>query len=250
MERKNRNKKLINNQFYDDLHDNWYLSNNHPVALLRAENNLRNPWIKNEIKKHFPHKCKILDIGCGAGILTNFLALDEHDITGIDISEKSLTIAEKFDTTKKVKYLKANAYNIPLENHTFDVICAMDVLEHIENPAKLIQEASRLLKHGGLFFFHTFTKNILSYLLVIKCVEWFIPNTPKNMHVYNLFIKPKELKKMCYNSGLTILSLKGFQPKISSLKLLKMVLKKELKDDFPFIFKKKIKTGYCGFAMK
>jgi len=250
MERKDSNKKLINNSFYDDLYEDWYISNNHPIVLLRAENKLRNPWIKKKIKSHFPQSCKILDVGCGAGMLTNSLAKESHEITGIDLSESSLNIASKHDTTKTITYLKASAYNLPFEDRSFDVVCAMDILEHVENPSLLIKEASRVLKHGGLFFFHTFNKNLLSYFLVIKCVEWFIPNAPKNMHVYDLFIKPKQLKKMCYSAGLTIKDLKGFQPKITSYKALKMIFSKKLNDDFPFVFTKGTKTGYCGFAIK
>ena len=62
---------------------------------------------------------------------------------------------------------------------------------------KIIQEAGRLLKPGGLFFFHMFNRNFLSWLIVIKGVEWCVPNTPKNMHLYSHFIKPYELKEWC-----------------------------------------------------
>lgn len=250
MERKDCHKKLINNEFYHDLHENWYTSDHHPIALLRAENKVRNPWIRKTIKDHFPTKCSILDIGCGAGILTNDLVKDNHDVTGVDLSAPSLKIAEKYDDTKKVKYQMANAYDLPFKEKTFDIVCAMDVLEHVENPFQLIIEASRVLKHGGLFFFHTFHQNLLSYLFIIKCVDWFVPNAPKNMHVYNLFIKPKDLKFMCKKAGLSVDKIFGFQPKILSKEVLKMLFFKKLDDKFPFQFTKKVRTGYLGYAFK
>lgn len=238
--------QTINNSFYDELGDDWYTSDSHPIALLRAENALRVPWIINEIGKDKA----VLDIGCGAGMLTNALAKEGHEVFGIDLSENSLKVAQKKDATGKVKYAKANAYALPYENESFDVVCAMDILEHVEEPSLLIQEAARVLKPDGLFFFHTFNRNFLSYLVVIKGIDWFVPNAPKNMHVYPLFIKPKELKQLCFEKHLCIVALHGFRPKLLSLPLLKMLIQKRVPENFGFRFSKSLATGYCGYAKK
>lgn len=250
MERQDCNQTLINNRFYDDLNDQWYLASNHPVALLRAENKVRVPWIIKEIEKHFPRKCKILDIGCGAGMLTNALSKEDHEVTGIDLSRTSLATAKKYDPTKKVTYLWADGYDLPFEDKSFDVVCAMDLLEHVESPYLLIKEASRVLKHGGLFFFHTFNKNLFSFLLIIKGVDLFVPNAVKNMHVYSLFIKPKQLQKICEQCGMQIKTLKGFRPKLSHPAVFKMIFQRKIPEDFPFIFSKSTLTGYCGISIK
>ena len=250
MERQTSPKNVINNQFYDTLQEGWYSEMNHPIALLRAENKLRNPWIASVIRNHFCKSIKVLDIGCGAGLLTNELAQLQHEVYGIDLSESSLAIARTHDVTSRVSYEKANAAALPFEDGLFDVVCAMDVLEHVEDVAQVIQEASRVLKPGGLFFFHTFNRNWLSYLIIIKGVEWFVKNTPPNMHVYDLFITPKELKTMCSLNMIKIEELKGFTPKFFSKAFWKMLFTRQIREAFEFQFTKNTFTGYCGFGKK
>ncbi len=241
---------LINNSFYDELMDKWYQGEDHPVALLRAENLVRNPWIIESIESKKGKNQRVLDMGCGGGLLSNALAKKGHRVTGIDLSEKSLEIARKFDETKTAEYLNANAYKVPFEAGTFDVVSAMDVLEHVTHPQKLIKEASRVLKPGGLFFFHTFNRNLLSYLMIIKGVEWCVKNTPDNMHIYHLFISPKELGGLCDKEGLTVDSFIGLRPKISHPSFWKMLMTRKVPKDFSFTFSRNLLTGYCGIATK
>lgn len=250
MEKQAREKNLINNQFYDDLGKEWLNRLDHPIALLRAENAVRVPWIIREIALRMGLSAKILDVGCGGGLLTNPLAKAGFDVTGIDLSQSSLDVAKESDATQKVKYLHGNAYSLPFNAQSFDVVCAMDILEHVENPNLLIQEASRVLKPGGLFFFHTFNRTPLSYWTVIKGVEWFIRNTPSNMHVYSLFITPAEIKRYCMANHLQVVELVGLQPKLFSPSLLKMALSRKVPSSFSFKFSKSLKTGYCGIAIQ
>jgi 2-polyprenyl-6-hydroxyphenyl methylase/3-demethylubiquinone-9 3-methyltransferase len=126
----------------------------------------------------------------------------------------------------------------------------MDLLEHVEKPFQVIQEASRVLKKGGLFFFHTFNRNLLSYLMVIKGVEWCFSNTPANMHVYPLFLKPKELSHMCINHHLLVEKLIGVSPDMKNSSFWKMVFKRKVDQNFRFIFTNSLKTGYSGYAVK
>lgn len=246
MEEKRAPSLLINNDFYDELKEDWYTRNDHPIALLRKENELRIPWIMSKLI----NPVNVLDIGCGAGFLTNALAKNGHRVTGIDISEESLNTAKSYDTIQKVTYLKEDAYSLPFKEGTFDVVCAMDILEHVDNPKLLINQASKVLKPGGLFFFHTFNRNLLSYLFIIKGVDWFVKNAPKNMHVYPLFIKPKELKTWLYNENLLTKEVKGFRPKIFSTAFFKLLATKVVPDNYAFTFSKSLLTGYCGFARK
>lgn len=250
MEKQPCNQVLINNEFYETLHEGWYTAQDHPIALLRAENAVRTPWVAQEIKQKCNKAIKVLDVGCGGGLLTNALALEGHDVTGIDLSQSSLETAKRFDKTKKVHYVKANAYDLPFPSENFDVVCAMDILEHVENPAQLIKEASRVLKNNGLFFFHTFNRNFLSYLLIIKGVDWFVKNAPHNMHVYHLFITPKELRLMCQQKALHVDTLVGLIPNIWSTAFWKLLITKNVPEDFSFRFVKKTFTGYCGIAKK
>lgn len=245
MERQARTAKRINNEFYDNLGVDWYHGLDHPVALLRAENRFRAPWIAQKL----PFPSNILDIGCGAGLISNPLAKSGHQVTGIDLSEQSLATARMFDETGKVRYIRANAYSLPFADGEFDAVMAMDVLEHVEEPVLLIAEAARVLKPKGRFFFHTFNRNWLSYLLIIKGVEWCVRNTPKNMHVYPLFIKPDELKELCGDYHLDVEELIGFRPAFGR-PLWKMVFTRRVPLDFSFRFCRSLSTGYCGYAIK
>lgn len=240
----------INNAFYDTLNEDWYKALNHPVALLRAENKVRNPWIMETIQKSYAEKCAVLDIGCGAGLLANPLAMQGHAVTGIDLSLSSLEVARGFDATKAVSYLQAPAEQLPFPDQHFDVVCAMDLLEHVENPEVVIQEASRVLKPGGLFFFHTFNRNLISWLIVIKGVEWFVKNAPANMHVYPLFIKPSELEMMCGRHALGFEKIHGLRPDFQSRAFWKMLFTRTVSEAFRFVFVPSLATGYVGFARK
>jgi 2-polyprenyl-6-hydroxyphenyl methylase/3-demethylubiquinone-9 3-methyltransferase len=241
---------VINNAFYEELSEKWLSAQDHPIALLRAENAIRNPWILSEISKRHSLGASFLDIGCGAGFLARAVQLGGYAATGIDLSESSLEIARKLDPSRKINYIKADAYALPFPDQSFDVVSAMDILEHVEQPRLLIAEASRVLKPGGTFFFHTFNRNLLSYLIIIKGVEWFVKNTPKNMHVYPLFIKPSELCLLCLEHHLHVEMMRGLRPRFFSLPFFKMLMFREVSPHFSFCFSKNLTTGYCGIATR
>jgi len=249
MERKDRDSSGINNGFYDTLGTDWQDATAHPIALLRAENALRNPWIATVIEEKFSGSSAVLDIGCGAGFLTNYLAQKGHQVSGIDLSEKSLEVAKKNDQTANVAYAQASAYALPYPDQNFDVVSAMDLLEHVEHPEKVISEAGRVLKKGGLFFFHTFSRNFLSWLVVIKGVEWAVRNTPSNMHVLPLFINPSEMEAMCRGYQLEVKQFKGCRPECSKA-FWKMLFTRKVPADLHFTFTNSLTTGYSGYAVK
>jgi 2-polyprenyl-6-hydroxyphenyl methylase/3-demethylubiquinone-9 3-methyltransferase len=211
--------KKVNNDLYNTLGDRWYTADDDPVALLRAESKTKTPWILEKIKKYGlqSKESKVLDVGCGAGFLSNELAKNFFQVTGVDLSEESLAVARAYDETKSVQYLSADAYHLPFPDHYFDVVTAMDFLEHVEQPAEVIKEFSRVLKPSGLFIFHTFNRNPLAYIIIIKFVEWFVKNTPKNMHVLHLFIKPEELSQYCQNAKMQTKTFIGIKPVFSSI---------------------------------
>ena len=247
MERKGQG---VNNAYYDTLEEKWYQACDHPIALLRAENALRVPWIIEKIRSRVQQKCKFLDIGCGAGFLCNPMAAVGHEVVGIDLSPSSLNEAQKRDATKKVQYVVGAAEELPFPDKSFDVVSALDLLEHVENPAKVIAEASRVLRPGGLFFFHTFNRNFLSWLLVIKAVEWCVPNTPPRNHVYGFFITPDELQEMCSKNDLNVAEMLGMRPVFLSQGFWKSIFSRKVASDFLFTFTESLKTGFLGFAVK
>ncbi len=243
-------KSSINNAFYETLNENWYEECPHPIALLRAENALRNPWIEQVVSERMGKEKSILDIGCGGGLLTNYLAQRRHLVQGIDLSLSSLKIAEARDATRSVRYARADASHLPFSNGSFDVVCAMDLLEHVENPQQVIAEASRVLKPEGLFFFHTFNRNLWSWLVVIKGVEWVVQGTPPRMHVYKLFLKPKELEQICSRHALERVECKGVRPDLSRAAFWKMLATGLVDPGFRFVFTHSLMMGYSGYAIR
>lgn len=244
-------RRQVNNTIYEALGARWYEAQDDPVALLRAEARLRNPWVIERIAKRFANRRpRILDVGCGAGFLANALAKKGYDVTGVDVSPRSLHVAAEHDHTASVRYRVADACALPYTDRSFDVVCAMDFLEHVEEPSKVIAEASRVLAPGGLFFFHTFNRTPLAWLVVLKGVEWFVENVPPDLHVYRLFLKPKEVESMCKEEGLEVNELTGSRPVIGSKAFLRMLLTGVVPKDFAFTFCSSTQVAYTGMATR
>ncbi len=239
----------INNSFYEQYGQRWYTAYDDPVALLRAENKIKFPWIMEHLKNNLKHGDKILDVGCGGGFLSNALAEKKYKGTGIDISRESLGVAKAYDVTDSVEYVHADAFDLPFESGSFDAITAMDFLEHVEYPDAAIKEISRVLRPEGLFFFHTFNRNPLSHLVIIKLVEWFIKNTPKNMHVIDLFIRPREMELYCRRSNLYIMEMTGIRPRFSSIDW-KMIKTGVVSPNMEFVLTNGTLLSYLGVARK
>lgn len=243
--------RSVNNAVYEELGDRWYEAQDHPIALLRAESACRTQWIADELVKAFgPRPLRVLDLGCGAGFLSNALAKLGHRVTGVDASPESLAVAARHDAGRSVEYVVGDACALTFADGSFDVVCAMDFLEHVEEPARVVAEAARVLGPGGSFFFHTFNRNWLAWLVVVKGVEWFVKNTPPDLHVTRLFIKPKELRAMCAAHGLSVSQMRGFAPVLASTAFLRLVLTRTVPSDFQFRFTVSTRIGYTGLAFK
>jgi len=240
----------VNNSIYAEMGARWYDAKDDPVALLRAEARQRNPWVAQRIDQSFGGRpCSVLDVGCGGGFLSNFLAERGHHVLGLDAEDDCLTEAARHDRTRGVDYLHGDALSLPFIDGSFDVVCAMDFLEHVEDPARAIAEAARVLAPGGLFFFHTFNRNWLAWLVVIKAVEWFVRNTPPDMHVLRLFLKPEEVAAMCRAHDLEIVELVGSRPRLG-VAAWRLLATGVVGDDFGFAFTPSTRLAYTGYARR
>lgn len=240
----------VNNAIYATLGESWYQAQDNPIALLRAESALLTPWVASETRKRFGSTpVRLLDVGCGGGFLTNALAKHGHHVTGLDASSASLEVAARHDDTRKVRYVLGDARQLTFPDAGFDVVTAMDFLEHVEDPAAVIREVARVLAPGGSFVFHTFNRNPIAWLVAIKGVEWFVRNSPSDLHVLRLFRKPQELRALCAGQALSVSELHGLRP-VLSWDFMRLLATRRVPRTFAFRFTRSTLISYAGIAHK
>jgi ubiquinone biosynthesis O-methyltransferase len=155
---------------------------------------------------------RVLDVGCGGGILSESMAAKGADVTGIDLGEKALKVAQlhSLETGIKVDYRLLSAEALADEMpQSFDVVTCMEMLEHVPDPAAVIEACARLVKPGGHVFFSTINRNPKAYLFAVIGAEYVLNMLPRGTHEYEKFIKPSELSSWARRSGLTVSGLKG-----------------------------------------
>lgn len=148
----------------------------------------------------------VLDVGCGGGILSESMAARGANTTGIDLSDKALKVAKLhlLESGNQVDYRKITTETLAKEQpHHFDIVTCMEMLEHVPDPASVIQACADLTKPGGWIFFSTINRNPKSYLYAIIGAEYILKLLPRGTHEYAKFLKPSELARMARNAGLS-----------------------------------------------
>lgn len=150
---------------------------------------------------------KILDVGCGGGILSESMAARGAEVTGIDLGDKPLKVAKLhlLETGQKVDYRLIAAEDLATEQPgQFDVVSCMEMLEHVPDPASIVRACATLVKPGGHVFFSTLNRNPKSYLFAVIGAEYLLKLLPRGTHDYAKFIKPSELARFARNAGLSV----------------------------------------------
>ncbi|MEH6627094.1 MAG: bifunctional 2-polyprenyl-6-hydroxyphenol methylase/3-demethylubiquinol 3-O-methyltransferase UbiG [Motiliproteus sp.] len=172
-----------------------------------------NPLRVNFINELTPLAGKrVLDVGCGGGILSEAMALRGAEVHGIDMGETPLKIAKLhgLESGAKVNYRQITAEQLADEEpESFDVITCLEMLEHVPDPSSVVQACARLAKPGGQVFFSTLNRNLKSYLLAILGAEYVLNMVPKGTHDHAKFIRPSELANWCRDSGLQLGEMTG-----------------------------------------
>ena len=179
---------------FGELAHRWWDPNSE-FKPLHDINPLRLDWID----KHVGLAGKrILDVGCGGGLLSEGMALRGAIVTGIDLSEKPLSVAKLhlLETGQKVDYRKISAEALADEMpEAFDAVTCLEMLEHVPDPSSIIASCARLVKPGGQVFFSTLNRNPKAYLFAVIGAEYLLQMLPKGTHDYAKFIKPSELAR-------------------------------------------------------
>jgi 2-polyprenyl-6-hydroxyphenyl methylase/3-demethylubiquinone-9 3-methyltransferase len=167
-----------------------------------------NPFRLTFIEQFLPIKGQtVLDIGCGGGILSEAMAKAGGQVTGIDLAEEVLTVAKLhgLDSGVKVDYrLEAAEDHAAEHSEHYDIVTCMEMLEHVPQPAAIIEAAAKAVKPGGWVFFSTLNRNYKSYLLAIFAAEQLLDLVPKGTHTHEKFIQPSELDAMARQAGLIL----------------------------------------------
>ena len=194
---------------FSDLAHRWWDADGE-FRPLHQINPLRLGWIQSMCPLQ---GLTALDVGCGGGILTDSLARSGATATGIDLSTKVLRIAQlhALDAeTKNVQYREISAEAMALEQPGgFDVVTCMEMLEHVPDPASVVQACATLVKPGGWVFFSTLNRNPKSFMLAIVGAEYVLNMLPRGTHEYAKMIRPSELAGFCRAAGLNVMNSRG-----------------------------------------
>jgi len=159
--------------------------------------------------------CSALDVGCGGGILADAMARKGAEVLGIDLSNKALKVAQlhALETqTPHITYREISAEALAIEKPgQFDVVTCMEMLEHVPNPASVVQACANLVKPGGWVFFSTINRNPKSFLLAIVGAEYVLNMLPRGTHEYAKMIRPSELAAYCRRAGVDLRHTRGLE---------------------------------------
>lgn len=219
-----------------------------------AASQLRNNWIARRMKEFFfykdsPQDVYVLDVGSGQGYLTKKLANQKYNVTGIDISEANISKAKEWDSTSLVTYLRGDIQTLPFADETFDAVTCLDILEHVDDPKRVLSEIQRVLKPNGFFFFHCYNNTLRAKLIMVSFVRWFFKEDVVG-YESEKFIPPKVLSQWMMDVGLHLIESHGLRPKIFQFALLKSLFRRRIQPNFEFTWSNSKSISYCGAARK
>lgn len=215
----------IDNQYYDRLGDEWWDLRG-DVGGLHAMNPARADYFQRSVEAlgGSLHGARILDVGCGGGILAEELARRGADVVGVDRSVPSLDAALRHRGTLAVRYAGSDAAAMPFAEGAFDGVVSSDFLEHVFDLDAVTREIARVVKPGGFVLFDTINRTLLSRIVVIWVMELIARRIPRHTHDWKMFVTPAELTASFARAGLGVREIRGLGPTGNPLANLRNVL--------------------------
>ena len=257
--------KIIDND-YDSIAHLWWSDDEGSTASIKyLMNPVRFNYFKKSLETNFKsgfRNKKALDVGCGGGLLSEELSKIGLHVTGVDPSKESISIAREHAVKSglKIEYKESCGEKLPFDDSVFDMVFCCDVLEHVSDVRKVISEISRVLKKGGMFFFDTVNRTLLSRIAVIYFMQKcrFTSFVKADAHAWNMFIRPEELQSILSQNGIFPNDIKGITPKHKRPTIIvdlfkasrKKITYKELADRMNLIESDDLKCSYMGYGIK
>ncbi|KAF0685149.1 Aste57867_22920 [Aphanomyces stellatus] len=196
--------------------DWWKPTSNTGVGLLHQLNPTRVAYIRKQAMAHFQKDAQLdaawplkglrtVDVGCGGGILSESLARLGADVTGVDPGQANIDTAtahaREDHETDGIRYLCTTADELATQNESFDVVCSLEVVEHVDDVAGFVRTLTQLVRPGGILFMSTINRTALSYLTTIVAVEQVLQLVPQGTHDWHKYLHPHELTALIQQSG-------------------------------------------------
>ncbi len=197
-------------QKFGDVAHKWW-DKNSEFKPLHEINPLRLNWIDSLAPLNGQ---RVLDVGCGGGILSESMHFKGADVTGIDLGEKAINVAKlhQLESGATVNYQFISVEQLAAEQPaSFDIVTCMEMLEHVPDPAAIVAACAKLVKPGGAVFFSTINRNPKAYLLAVIGAEYVLNMLPKGTHDYAKFIKPSELSSWARAAQLNVGNMRGMR---------------------------------------
>lgn len=260
-----QNFNRIDNSIYHSENDQWWQPDSVLYLLKTSMNPVRVGYFAKKLfnqLKIVPQGSAALEVGCGGGILCEEIARMGFDTTGIDPSAQSLHFAVRHAKTSglKIRYEKGTGEALPFPENTYDVIFCCDVLEHVYDLPSVISEISRVLKPGGVLCYDTINRTFISKMIAINVAQrwkrWAF--MPPNLHVWEMFIKPEELKALLKLNNFEWREHQGTEPNLCYPQIL-YYLRKRAKGEWTYedlgeklllVESTDMNIMYMGFAIK
>jgi len=237
----------IDNRWYDDLGDRWWDLKG-PVAPLHDLNPARFSYFARAAGDL--EGAKVLDVGCGGGILADNFARAGARVTGLDLSHASLVSADRHsrDNSLEIDFVNATGDSIPFGDSSFDIVVTSDFLEHVENLDGTVGECARVLRPGGLFMYETINRTFRARFVAVWLLERTLHLIPENTHDPRMFIKPETLREVMERHGILNRETRGVAPAAGAFGALIGFIKRGSAG--PFKITRDTSIAYIGFGNK